>query len=204
MQGGFKKRDLSVHDSIGAGNYTAINLFKSEGFKEISRTEDAVLLRKQLQPIDKNAKFVETELTPEVLDLLIDMSKEWEQEQSCLGYRANTKEDIEGNRIFLAKNQGREIGYLFGHVDKTKEKSSVIDKDVLYFEIEELYVRPEFRDWKVGRKLFRFAEKAVSNEAEYLMLSTATKNWKAILHFYIDELGMDFWNARLYKQLKKV
>ena len=38
-------------------------------------------------------------------------------------------------------------------------------------------------------------------EAEYFVLGTATKNWKAILHFYLDEIGMDFWSARLFKKL---
>ena len=33
------------------------------------------------------------------------------------------------------------------------------------------------------------------------MLSTATKNWRAILHFYIDELDMRFWNARLFRRI---
>lgn len=36
---------------------------------------------------------------------------------------------------------------------------------------------------------------------EMMMLSTATKNWKAIMHFYIDEIDMNFWSARLYKHL---
>jgi hypothetical protein len=35
-----------------------------------------------------------------------------------------------------------------------------------------------------------------------MMLTTATKNFRAILHFYIDELGMDFWSARLFKKIK--
>jgi len=25
--------------------------------------------------------------------------------------------------------------------------------------------------------------------------------YKAILHFYLDELGMEFWNARLFKRI---
>ena len=28
--------------------------------------------------------------------------------------------------------------------------------------------------------------------------------WKAIFHFYLDVLGMDFWNARLYKRFKNI
>ena len=53
----------------------------------------------------------------------------------------------------------------------------------------------------VGRALFEQASQIVSAEVQYILLSTATKNWRAILHFYIDELGMTFWNARLYKKL---
>ena len=52
-------------------------------------------------------------------------------------------------------------------------------------------------------KLFRFAEEAVKTEAEYIVLSTATKNWKAIFHFYLDELDMTFWSARLFKKIEK-
>ena len=72
----------------------------------------------------------------------------------------------------------------------------------LYFEIEELYVVPSHRSEGIGRSLFHFAEQAVKTTGiEFIMLSTATKNYKSILHFYIDELGMDFWSARLFKKL---
>ena len=70
-----------------------------------------------------------------------------------------------------------------------------------YFEIEELYILPQYRCMGLGKLLFQHVEKIVSNEVEYIMLSTATKNWKAILHFYIEELGMEFWSARLYKRV---
>ena len=36
---------------------------------------------------------------------------------------------------------------------------------------------------------------------DYIMLSTATKDYRRILHFYIDELGMDFWYARLFRKI---
>ena len=72
-----------------------------------------------------------------------------------------------------------------------------------FFEIEEIYVRPEYRSRGIGKRLFDYAEDMISDEADYLMLSTATKNWKAIFHFYIEELGMSFWSARLFKRSKR-
>lgn len=132
---------------------------------------------------------------------LIALSEEWEAENSCHGYRKNTAEDIDGNRIFTARENGVMIGYLFGYIEKNKEATSVVPEGAVCFEVEEIYVKPEYRSGGVGSELFRFAEHAVGDEVDFIMLSTATKDHRAILHFYIDMLGMDFWNARLFKKL---
>lgn len=146
-------------------------------------------------------RFYETELSREILKELIRLSAEWESENSCYGYRKNEESDITGNRIFLAEADGGIVGYLFGHPEKSKNAKSIMPENTDYFEIEELYVRPEYRSREIGSSLFRFVEKELSGHFDFIMLSTATKNWKAILHFYIEELGMDFWSARLYKKL---
>ena len=143
----------------------------------------------------------ESTLRPDVLDALIRMSEDWEAEGSCHGYRRNTREDIEGNRIFLARVDVMIVGYLFGHIEVKTEGSSVVPAGARVFEVEELYVRPDYRSCGIGRQLFERAQEAVEGEADFLMVSTATKNWKAILHFCLEELGMEFWSARLYKKL---
>ena len=145
--------------------------------------------------------IAEQELDDGLLDVLIRLSADWEAENSCYGYRKNGKADIEGMRIFLAKDGEDVVGYLFGGLEKTKQASSVMPEGTTVFEVEELYVKPEYRSRGIGKKLFSYAEAVVRKDAEYMMLSTATKNWRAILHFYLDELGMEFWSARLFKKV---
>ncbi len=146
-------------------------------------------------------KIQEVSLNDAMLEQLIHLSEDWTAEKSCYGYRPNDKTDIEGNRIFIAEDDGRVIGYLFGRVHQSEQMKSIMPEGTPYFEVEELYVVPERRSRGIGAKLFRYTEKAVKSEAEYMVLSTATKNWKAVFHFYLEELGMTFWSARLFRKI---
>ncbi len=144
----------------------------------------------------------EVKLTEAVLEQLLSLSEDWEKENSCHGYKKNSLGDIEGNRIFLAVEDKMVIGYLLGHKEITEKTTSVYQAGIKYFEIEELYVKPAFRSRGIGKRLFQYVERAVADEVDMIMLGTATKNFRAILHFYIDELGMEFWSARLFKIIR--
>ena len=141
-------------------------------------------------------------LNEEVLEQLIRFSEDWAAEGSCYGYRPNDKTDIEGNRIFFAEDGSTVTGYLFGRICRSEQMKSIMPEGTPYFEVEELYVVPEMRSRGIGAMLFGFAEETVKSKAEYMVLSTATKNWKAIFHFYLDELDMKFWSARLFKKIE--
>ena len=143
----------------------------------------------------------EEALSEKLFEELIALSRDWESENSCRGYRENVRADLEGRRVLTARENGALIGYLFGEVCREEKGSSVLEKDLPYFELEELYVVPERRSQGIGRELFSFAEKTLGGEAACILLSTSTKDWRRILHFYLDELGMDFWSARLFKKL---
>ena len=145
------------------------------------------------------------EAAPEgaVLEELIGLSRKWEQENSCWGYRENGPEDIQGRRVFVARENGKLIGYLFGKMALSRDAQSIMPEGTEYFFVEELYVRPDRRSQGIGGRLFRFAEEALRGETDYIRLGTATKNWKAILHFYLEEMGMTFWSAGLFKNISK-
>ena len=143
----------------------------------------------------------EAEVQEEIIGELIALSKAWEEENSCYGYRANTRENIEGNRVFLADEDGKVLGYLFGKVSRSENMRSIMPEGTPFFEVEELYVVPSRRREGIGASLFRYAEDALRREAQFMVLSTATKNWQAVFRFYLDELDMSFWSARLFKKI---
>ena len=179
----------------------------------------------------EDLRIREVLLSEGLLEQLIRLSVDWEAEESCHGYRKNERADIEGNRIFIveasdagkqaeavpgemntdggacagdkAEANGVVLAYLFGHAEAAENSSSVMPEGTPFFEVEELYVRPELRSQGIGRKLFAYVEGVLKEEGacKFIMLSTATKNWRAILHFYIEELDMEFWNARLFKEI---
>ena len=132
---------------------------------------------------------------------LVELSLMWDKEDSCYGYRANTEDDLK-DRYILAVYDDELIAYVFGKEEVQDKQTSVIDKNMHYFEIEELYVHPSYRSRGIGKQLMESLQKELKKKGlEMMMLSTATKNWKAIMHFYIDEIDMNVWSARLYKHL---
>ena len=139
----------------------------------------------------------------DVLDILLEYSADWEAEGSCYGYRRNTPEDFQGEQVFVMIQGSAIVAYLMGHRARAERMQSIMPDGTSYFEVDELYVVPEYRSRGVGRALFRFMEEEAAYEAEFIMLSTASKNFRAALHFYLDELGMEFWSARLFKPLRK-
>ena len=148
-------------------------------------------------------KYYEAEATSEILEKLLQLSAQWAAEQNCYGYYPNTEADIRGKRIFLAEDEDGIEAYLLGEVETAKNMKSIMPEGTLYFEAEELYVVPEKRSQGIGEALFHFAEETVKKDAQFIMLSTASKNSKAILHFYLDELDMQFWSARLFKKVRE-
>ena len=124
-------------------------------------------------------KYYEAEPIPEILEKLLQLSAQWAAEQSCYGYYPNTEADIAGKRVFLAEDEDGIEAYLLGKLETAKNMKSIMAEGTLYFEVEELY------------------------DAQFIMLSTASKNSKAILHFYLDELDRQFWSARLFKKVRE-
>lgn len=137
-------------------------------------------------------------------DELIEMSDEWEKEFSSFGYLKNESKDLENQRLIIAldTDTNKLVGYLYGHKYKTRNSSATIPQDSKVFELEEIYVKKEYRSMGIGTTMFKAMEEKVKEEGiSYITLTTKTKDYKKIFNFYIEELGMTFWHARLFKEL---
>ena len=75
----------------------------------------------------------ETALCDRTASELIALSADWEAENSCYGYRKNEYGSLEGNRIFIAEENGEIIAYLFGHLRKSKNQGAVVPDGTVYF-----------------------------------------------------------------------
>ncbi len=147
-------------------------------------------------------KYMQKELNKNTIKQLIDLSKKWQEEDCTWGIIANTEEDLK-DPLFVAEDNDNIVGYIFGHYYVVENKTSYIEIGCKCFMIDEIYVLPTYRNKGIGKELFKLMETHVKNACEYITLSTATKNYKSILHFYVDELDMNFHSAFLIKEMKE-
>ncbi len=131
---------------------------------------------------------------------LIELSKKWQDEECSWGIIANTDEDLK-EPVFVAIDNDNIVGYIFGHYYIVENKTSYIEIGKKCFMIDEIYVLPIYRSKGIGKELFKLMETHIKETCDYLTLSTSTKNYKSILHFYVDELDMNFHSAFLIKEM---
>ena len=144
----------------------------------------------------------EIELTKDRIEELIKLSIDWENENITSTYMKNEYEDFKDYRVIACLEDDKIIGYAFIHSLIQDKNVHLMEKNSKYMYVEELYVKREYRSKGLGKLLMDYVINLSKKEGlDYVYLVTPTKNYKAILHFYIDEIGMDFYHAALYKKL---
>ena len=131
---------------------------------------------------------------------LIALSVRWVQEDCCNGMVVNEQEDLT-EPLWIALEGESVIGYAFGHFYTAKQKTGYLSVGSPCFSLDELYVLPERRSEGIGRALYAAMQEDVTTQARYITLATSTKDWKKVLHFYTEVVGMDFHNAFLIQPL---
>ena len=142
-------------------------------------------------------KFIK--LDDKYISELLSLSAKWEEENITNGYHKNVESDIE-EPIVIAIDNNKIVGYCFGEFYIEKSTFSYIKPGSKCFRICEIYVLPEYRSQGIGKKIIDMLMDKVKNDCEYTVLSTSTKDYKKILKFYIDDVGMEFHSAFLIKK----
>ena len=148
-------------------------------------------------------QYVYKKLDKDTVRQLIELSRLWVKEDCSYGIVANTADDLQEPAAVALDGQTI-VGYCFGHSYIQERKKSYMEAGESCFAVDELYVLPQYRGTGIGRELFRMIEKEAGKNCSFLTLATSTKNYKAILKLYIEELGMNFHSAFLIKKLEEM
>ena len=146
-------------------------------------------------------EFKKETLTDIVVEQLISLSKEWVEEDCCFGMAANSRDDLK-EPLFVAVEDNIIVGYIFGHYYEQEKKTSYIEIGEKCFDVDELYVKKEYRDQGIGKTLFDMMEAEVKDNCKYITLATSNKDYRKVLRFYTELGGMTFHSAFLIKEMK--
>ena len=123
-------------------------------------------------------------------------------EGCCNGMTPDTLDDLRNWVIHVAEADGQLVGYAYGEAVESRYTVGECRKGERYYDLEMLYVSPNHRGKGVGKALCE-AElcRARSLGVRQMRLTAVNRDWKRLLHLYIDELGFEFWTATLYRDL---
>lgn len=131
------------------------------------------------------------------------LSAKFEREECCNGIVADNQDYFSDKKVAVAKIDNTIVGYCYGKFEIKEKDTSKFKKGQKSFYLEELYIDKSFRNQEIGRMLYRFIESyAIENGCDWIETTAVSKNYKSLLSFYIDILGMEFWSAEMIKTLK--
>ena len=143
--------------------------------------------------------------TPEDLDAVLGMERQWEQEDVAYGdFNPMSREMFRAvlerfpAYFLVAEHHGQLIGYIHGTVQRTTP-IEVIPAQEPYVEIENLYVQPAFRSRKIGGALLeRFFAVAHAAGIQRFVVGTRSKETDKILGFYRSH-GFTPWSIQFFR-----
>ena len=145
------------------------------------------------------------ECTHEDVDEVLQLDRQWEEENIAREFVFVSREefiaDLERFQTFflVAESNGSLVGYINGSVRLSREGVAVIPEQEPYLEIENIYVKPDFRNRHIGGKLMeRLLEVAEQNGIQRFLVATDSKDMDKVLNFYRRH-GFQLWYVRMFK-----
>jgi ribosomal protein S18 acetylase RimI-like enzyme len=125
------------------------------------------------------------------LDAVLDLERQWEQEGNAYGDFNPLSRDVYASFLerfpayfLVAECDGQLVGYIHAAVQRD-QPVEVIPAHEPYFEIENIYVRPDYRDRGVGGALLEQVFAVAQHEhIERFVVGTLSRETDSILRFY--------------------
>ena len=128
------------------------------------------------------------------------LQAEWAEENITYGQTPASAQEIAGKLgpfFYVALSDSRISGFVYG-TERVSEGLAVIPKGERYLEIDELYVRPEFRNRGLGGTLMEALVRAARDRGiERFKAYSASKEFDRILAFYRRH-GFRPWYAEMF------
>ena len=142
--------------------------------------------------------------THQDIDSIFELDKLWDEEGVAYFFTDISRDDFLADferfkeYFLVAESGGQIVGYINGSA-RANEKVEVLPKQESYLEIENIYVKSEFRNWHVeGDLLEGLLAIAEQNAIKRFALNTITKDMDRILMFY-RRYGFKPWSLDLFK-----
>jgi GNAT superfamily N-acetyltransferase len=129
------------------------------------------------------------------------LSEIWVSECITYGLGANTEELLRnniGDYFWVAEINSEIVGYITGSVH-ISDGLAVIEQGEHYLEVDEVYVRPEYRSGNIGHVMVdKLLEAAEGNGITRFVVYSATKQWQKIIGFY-EKHWFKMWFVQMYR-----
>lgn len=136
------------------------------------------------------------------LPAVLALSDALTAEGCCNNMVPDTLDDLREWVIHVAEDDGKLVGYAYGEMAESRYTVGTCRKGERFYDLEMLYVAPSHRGKGIGKALYETElNRAQSLGARQIRLTAVNRDWKRLLHLYIDELGFNFWTATLYRDL---
>lgn len=146
-------------------------------------------------------KKIRVEAQDLVVEKLLELSKEWADENCCPAYYPNDTTKFANHDVYIAVEENHIVAYAFGHISIQKEQTSYNKIGEKAFELDELYVTRTHRNKGIGKKLYQFLENDIRDSVDVIGVIATSHQYSRILKFYIEELGLQFNYALLVKRM---
>lgn len=136
---------------------------------------------------------------------VLRLDGEWEQEQIAYEFTFVSREELMAQlerfpQYFLvAECDGSLAGYINGSVRLGQEGHPVIPEQEPYLEIENLYVKQDYRNRQIGGRLMeRLLEVAGQHGIQRFALGSDSREMDRVLDFY-RRFGFQLWYVRMFR-----